>query len=233
MERQRVKVWDLPTRLVHWTLAILVCAALITGQIGGGAIDWHRRIGLALVGLVVFRLLWGFVGSRQARFASFWPTPATIVAHLRGEWRGLGHNPLGALSVLALLLSIAVQLATGLFANDDIAFRGPLADMVGKALSDRLSAIHRLTSTLLIVLVVLHLGAIAFYAYVKKDNLLKPMITGCKDVAPQLAHDGQGERGGGAIALVAALLIALAAIYGTSGVWLPKPPVAAQPAADW
>lgn len=222
----RIRVWDLPTRIFHWSLATLVAAAIITGKIGGNAIVWHGRIGLALVGLVVFRLVWGFLGSTHARFASFVPTPARLRAYLRGEWDGLGHNPLGALSVLALLALITVQLATGLLANDDIAFQGHLAPLVSKELSDTLSSLHRLFINALIALIVLHLAAIMFYAHVKRDNLVQPMVTGWKESAeaPQTPI-----RGGGTLALLVALVLAGAAIYASSGHWIAPPPVAEAP----
>ena len=232
MQHKRVKVWDLPTRLFHWLLAFAVGAALVTGQIGGNAIEWHARIGLFIVGLIVFRLVWGVLGSTHARFASFVPTPSAIRAYLRGEWRGLGHNPLGALSVLGLLVLVALQLSTGLLGNDDIAFRGPLSDLIGKDLSDRLTGIHELTSNALIALIALHLAAIAFYGHVKKQKLIKPMITGWKDLTT--GEQGESASGGSAIAFIVALAIALAAAYGASGAWLPTPPpAAAQATPAW
>lgn len=218
---QRIQLWDLPTRLFHWSLALLVCGAIITGKIGGGAMVWHGRIGIALVGLLVFRLIWGFVGSTYARFAQFMPTPASLSAYLRGQWRGLGHNPFGAISVLGLLALLAALLATGLAGNDDIAFRGPLFDLVSKDASDRLIGWHRLLTNVLLALIALHLAAIVFYAHVKKDNLVQPMITGYKDVTP---GSGEPARGGGLIAVLVALLIAAAAAYAASGAWLPPPP---------
>lgn len=111
---QRIQLWDLPTRLFHWSLALLVFGAILTGKIGGGAMVWHGRIGIALVGLLVFRLIWGFVGWTYARFAQFMPTPASLSAYLRGQWRGLGHNPFGAISVLGLLALLAALLAPDL-----------------------------------------------------------------------------------------------------------------------
>lgn len=231
----RIRLWDLPTRLFHWLLAFLIVAAIVTGKIGGNAMVWHGRIGLAILGLVAFRVAWGLVGSTYARFASFLPTPSSIAAYVRGQWRGLGHNPLGALSVLGLLAMIALQVGTGLFTNDDIAFRGPLFSLVDKSFSDALTSLHRLSINGLIVLIVLHLCAIAFYAHVKKDNLVKPMITGWKDVEP-----GQVSRaldGGGAIAVLFSLGVAVAAVYAASGAWLPdaKPevPTATQQAPAW
>lgn len=232
MQDKRTKVWDLPTRLFHWLLVVGVSAALITGQIGGNAIDWHARIGLTLVGLIVFRLVWGIVGSTHSRFASFLPTPAALRAYLRGEWRGAGHNPLGALSVLALLTLLAVQLASGVLANDDIAFDGPLFSLVSKALSDWITSVHRLNSTLLIALIVLHLAAIAFYTHVRKDKLIKPMITGWKEVPPGQGDDDGKPNGGGRGALIAAVLIALGAVYGASGRWIAAPAPPAAPAAS-
>ncbi len=228
---QQIKVWDLPTRLFHWLLVILVAAAIITGQVGGNAIDWHGRIGLALVGLIAFRIVWGIVGSSTARFTHFFPTPTSLRAYLKGEWHGVGHNPLGAFSVFGLLALISVQLATGLLSNDDIAFNGPLSSLIAKSLSDTLSGVHEFTFGILMALIGLHLAAIVFYTHVKKDNLIKPMLTGWKDVPN---GPGQSTNGGGLLALVAALLIALAAIYGASGAWITPAPVAeAPPAAAW
>ena len=233
MSTQRIKLWDLPTRLFHWLLAITVSAALITGNVGGAAIEWHGKIGLAIVGLIVFRVAWGLIGSSHARFASFLPTPASIAAYLRGQWQGIGHNPLGALSVLGLLALVALQLSTGLFGNDDIAFHGPLFQLITKDLSDRLTGIHELTSDALIALIVLHLAAIAFYTHVKKDNLVKPMVTGYKELAP--GETGESATGGGLVAFVVALAIALAAVYAASGAWYSAPPpaAAAQTTPTW
>jgi len=217
MNRHRIRLWDLPTRLFHWLLALCVIAALVSGQIGGKLIELHGQIGLVIVGLVAFRLVWGFSGSTYARFAHFFPTPARIKDYLNGDWRGLGHNPLGALSVFALIFLLTAQVLTGLFANDDIAFVGPLYEMIGKSFSDRLSGIHELLSNGVIALVVLHVAAIVFYVRVKKDNLLRPMLTGWKDEA-----NGESAKGGGGVALIVALMIAAAAVYGASGAWLPE-----------
>ena len=118
-----IQIWDLPLRLYHWLLAVAVSAAIVTGELGGGLIDWHGRIGLFVLGLLVFRLLWGFVGTTHARFSQFFPTPGKLLAYLKGQWQGHGHNPLGALSVLALLGVLATLVGAGLFANDDIAFQ--------------------------------------------------------------------------------------------------------------
>lgn len=236
MTTRRIRIWDLPTRVFHWALVLLVLAAYLTGEEGGEWIVWHGRIGLAIVGLVVFRLVWGLIGSPTARFAHFVPTPARIRSYLAGTWRGLGHNPLGACSVLALLALLGLQFSTGLFANDDASFRGPLADLVGSSLSDWLTRWHHKVFDALMIFIGLHIAAIVFYALVKKDNLVKPMVHGWKDVPAELAADADEARGAlaGGVAFVVALVIALAAVYGASGAWLPAPPPpppAAAPAA--
>ena len=218
MNSNRHRLWDLPTRLFHWLLVLAIAAAIISGQLGGNLIVWHGRIGLLIVGLIVFRLIWGVLGSTYARFAHFFPTVARIKAYLRGEWRQPGHNPLGALSVFAVLALVAFQAVSGLFANDDIAFNGPLYDLVGRDLSNSLSGLHHLASNALYALIGLHLAAIAFYMRVKKKNLVKPMITGWRE------GEGEDARGGGLPALVFALILAAGAVYGASGAWLPEPP---------
>ena len=222
MASKRVFIWDLPTRIFHWALVLCVGGAVVTGQIGGNFIVWHGKLGLAVVGLIAFRLVWGLLGSTYARFSQFFPTPGKVAAYLKGQWHGVGHNPLGAFSVFGLLALLAFQVGSGLFANDDIAFNGPLQALAGKALSDTLTGWHKLAANALIALVVLHVGAIMFYAHVKKDNLVKPMISGWKD-------DGEGEsaRGGGVVALLVALAVAAAAVYGASGAWVSQPPPAA------
>lgn len=222
MTHQPIRLWDLPTRLFHWLLALSVAAALISAQIGGNFMDWHGRLGLFIVGLVVFRLVWGVMGSTYARFAQFFPTPAKVKLYLRGEWRGVGHNPLGALSVLGLLGLLAFQASSGLFSNDDISFVGPLFDLVSKDLSNQLTGLHKQASNLIYLLIGLHLAAIGFYAIVKKDNLVKPMVTGWKASEPGVP--AASATGGGWLALVVSLCIAAAAVYAASGVWMPAPP---------
>ncbi len=217
----KVKVWDLPLRLFHWSLVAAFATAFISAQIGGNAMVWHGRAGVAVVGLVVFRIVWGFIGSTHARFATFVRGPAAIRAYLRGQWQGLGHNPLGALSVLILLSLVLAQSVSGLFANDDIAYQGYLYPLVGADLSARITGIHKLFEPLLIVIVALHVVAIGFYAKFKKDNLTIPMITGKKLVSDTTI---ESPRGGGAIAFVVAVLIAVAASYAASGALLPPPP---------
>ena len=214
----RFRVWDLPTRIFHWALVACVIGSFVSVKIGGNAMVWHGRFGLTVVGLLAFRLVWGFIGSTYARFAQFVRGPRAIKDYLQGRWQGEGHNPLGALSVLAMLGTLLLLVATGLFANDDIAFEGPLYELVGKAFSDRMAGIHRLIEPLTILLVLAHLAAIAFYVRVRKETLIMPMITGEKVGA------GETAKGGGIAALCVALAVGLAAVYGASGAWLPDPP---------
>ncbi|HZX31054.1 MAG TPA: cytochrome b/b6 domain-containing protein [Rhodocyclaceae bacterium] len=224
-----IRVWDLPTRLFHWLLAASIAAAWLTGETGGTWLIWHGRLGFLIVGLVAFRLVWGFVGSTYARFTAFFPTPAKIKAYLAGAWNGIGHNPLGALSVFGLLALVVFQIATGLCAyNDDIGFEGPFHPLVGAAAGKTATWLHHKAFKVLMILAGLHVAAIAFYARVKKDNLLVPMLTGDKAVV-----QGESARGGGTAAFLVALVIALAVVYGASGAWIaqpPPPPPAAAPA---
>jgi cytochrome b len=201
---RRIRLWDLPLRLFHWSLVLAVSTAVVTGKLGGNWMSLHGKAGLCVVGLVVFRLAWGLTGPTHARFVNFFPTPGRIRAYLGGRWKGVGHNPLGALSVFALLGLLAVQAGTGLFSNDDIAFTGPLYPAVSDALAGRLTAIHRLSINALLALIALHVLAITYHVRVKRDNLLKPMVTGWKDV-----DHGESTRGGSPLALAAAVALAV------------------------
>ena len=214
-----IHIWDLPHRLFHWLLAASVIAAYVTATIGGELIDWHGRIGIFILGLLVFRIVWGFIGSTHSRFATFFPTFSRLSAYLKGQWQGIGHNPLGALSVIALLAAVAVQVGTGLFANDDIAFEGPLFDFVDKSFSNQLTSLHSTTFYVLLALVVLHLIAIIFYRWVKKTNLVAPMLTGKKEVPVALAaavttHQGKGF---GVIRFILSVIISSTVMWGVSG----------------
>jgi cytochrome b len=229
MHTRHIRVWDLPTRLCHWLLVALVLAAFVTGQLGGGLLQWHGRFGLAMLGLLSFRVVWGFLGSTYARFPHFFPWPGRVLAYLRGQWHGVGHNPLGALSVLALLGLLALQTVTGLFASDDIAFQGPLQALVSADTSAWLTRIHRLNINLLIALMSLHVTAILFYTLVKKDNLVKPMFTGLKEVEESQAQPAQG---GGFLPFLIALSLALAVVAIASGIFIPLPPPL-PPAPAW
>ena len=215
-----IHIWDLPHRLFHWLLAVSVVAAYITAKIGGELIDWHGRLGIFILGLLVFRIIWGFIGSTHSSFSTFFPTFSRISAYLKGQWQGIGHNPLGALSVLALLAAVAVQVGTGLFANDDIAFEGPLFDLIDKDVSDKLTGLHSTTFYILLGFVVLHLIAIVFYRFVKKTYLVKPMLTGKKEVPRALAEAVAPDHstiGFGAVRFILSLIISSTVVWGVSG----------------
>ncbi len=192
----QVKVWDIWVRLFHWLLVLLVVAQFITGYVGENWLEWHQRIGYAVLGLIVFRLVWGVVGSYHARFANFVRGPGAVVGYVKGlvsgaSERHLGHNPMGALSVVVMLTSLLLQSVTGLFANDDVMLEGPYAALVSKQVSDLLTSVHKINSNILIALVVLHLLAVGYYAFAKKENLAKAMVTGTKPVegdAPPIAR---------------------------------------------
>ncbi len=179
-----VRIWDLPTRIFHWALAICIVLGIVFVKIGGNAIQWHAYCGYAALVLILFRVIWGFVGSWHARFANFIPSPSKLNAFLRGQVDGgLGHNPLGALSVIALLTVILIQALTGLFADDDIFFQGPFAKYVSNSTVALLTSIHRFNQYLIFALVGLHIAAISYYYFVKRENLIRPMITGDKSIA--------------------------------------------------
>jgi cytochrome b len=181
--KQRIRVWDLPVRLFHWVLAVCIILGIIFVKIGGNAIEWHAYCGYTALVLVLFRIIWGFVGSWHARFANFIPSPQSLFAYLQGQSNGgIGHNPLGAFSVIALLLAILVQAMTGLFADDDIFFQGPLAKYVSNANVALLTSVHRFNQYILFALITLHLAAIFFYQLYKKERLIEPMITGDKQI---------------------------------------------------
>ena len=200
MRTEKARVWDLPTRLFHWALAACVVGSLVSVNLGGNAVAWHFRFGYAILTLLLFRLAWGFVGPRYARFSSFPPNPLAALRYLRGQdASAAGHSPLGALSVYALLLSLAFQAGTGLFANDAIMWDGPLRHTVSNATSDWLTSLHKTNRFVLLALIALHLAAIAFYTLLKRKSLVRPMITGDAtlpaDRAPDAgAADGPRER---------------------------------------
>jgi cytochrome b len=172
---------------------------------------------MSILTLVLFRVLWGFFGSTRARFSDFVRGPRTALAYARGLVRGgtafyPGHNPLGGWMVVALLASVVVQTATGLFANDDIMIEGPLARHVSKETSDWLTGIHHVNFAVLTVLIAVHVAAALFYLLVKRDNLVLPMITGRKPIA-----EGRGfepPRGGPLWLAVLLLALCAGAVWG-------------------
>ena|SRR5690554_7593 len=215
-----ISLWDLPTRLFHWLLVLAVTGSLVSVNLGGNWMLWHERFGLAIVGLLSFRLVWGIAGSRYSRFHHFIPGPASVTAYIQGRWQGVGHNPLGALSVLAMLGLLGFQAVTGLFATDDIAFNGPLYRGVTSDWNSTITSWHKLTEWFIYGLIGLHIATVFFYTLVKKDNLIAPMITGRKRVNKELISESKG---GSLSALIIALVIAGFAVWIANGGLLPPP----------
>jgi len=221
MPERVIYLWDLPIRLFHWALLVLAAGSVISAKIGGNMMVWHGRFGQMILALLVFRIVWGVIGSTHARFHRFVRGPRAVFDDLCGRWRGVGHSPLGALSIVALLLVVGFLSVTGLFANDAIAFRGPLYPMAGSDLSDRLTSLHRRGEWILYGLVALHVLAIAYYTLIRGDNLILPMITGRKRVSNPAARSLQG---GGMLPFMFALAAAAAVFWIADGGLLPPPP---------
>lgn len=182
----RVRIWDVPTRLVHWLMVVLIPTSWWTAEIG--RLDYHRYSGYALLGLVVFRLYWGVVGSSSARFSRFVKGPRTIWRYLRGESSpSTGHNPLGALSVVALLSLLVFQITLGLFAVDvDAIESGPLSHLVSFDVGRACAELHDTVFDILVWIVALHVVAVLFYVIYKKQNLLSAMVHGRREYSQAL-----------------------------------------------
>lgn len=215
--KQRLKVWDLPTRLFHWTLVAGVAFMWYSANQGGDWMAWHLRCGLLMLGMMVFRLCWGAWGSDTARFARFFK-PSQIGRYLKGELtenEQPGHNPLGALMVVALIGAVLFQVVTGLLASDENTFmyNGYLNGLAEGA-GGKFREIHVVFFNLLAGLAALHVVTVLLYRFVKKHDLIRPMITGYKELEgklPDLWFAGAGR-------LVAALAVAIAAIAAVLGV---------------
>ncbi|HZU51261.1 MAG TPA: cytochrome b/b6 domain-containing protein [Sphingomicrobium sp.] len=205
-------VWDLPVRLFHWLLAALIVFSW--WSVHHHHTDWHIWSGCAILTLLIFRILWGFFGSSTSRFTGFVRGPRAVGAYLRGEWFGIGHNPLGALSVLALLAAVAVQVALGLVAQDeDGIYMGPLARLVTSDQSDKARALHSAWFNVLLGLIVLHLAAIAFYK-VRGIGLTRAMISGKTDLGANLPPMRAGKWWAALICLAIAIAITRWVIAG-------------------
>ena len=220
-----VRVWDLPTRLFHWALAACVIGLVITANVGGNWMTWHGRLGYTVESLLLFRVVWGFVGGHWSRFGNFLYGPSTVLAYLRGNARPehrVGHNPLGMLSVFALMAILLLQVSTGLVSDDEIAFTGPLVSLVSGDTVSQATRYHKSVGKLiLIALVALHVLAILFYKWIKKDNLVRPMVLGDKQVASPMPHarDTASSR----LLALAVWALCAAAVYGIVGLGQASP----------
>lgn len=203
-EQKQIDVWDAPTRLFHWGLAIAVATSLISEEIGN--MDVHVISGHVVLTLVMFRIMWGVVGGRHARFSDFIKGPGAVISYAKSMFdkshkTTVGHNPFGALSVVALLLVLSVQVGTGLFSNDDILVEGPLFDLVSKSTSDLLTYYHGLSSNVLYGLIGLHLAAVAFYTF-NGHKILGAMVFGKKENIPAPEKSGAPVKGNIFVAIV-------------------------------
>jgi len=217
--KKLIRVWDLPIRLFHWLLVACVVGSLICVNIGGNAIQWHAYFGYSILTLLIFRIIWGFIGSTHARFASFLPNREAITNYLQGKSpRFLGHNPIGALSVFALLLVLSVQAVTGLFVDDEIAFQGPLSKYLSESSVSFLSEMHESNQVVIYTLIAIHIAAIWYYKKLKGEDLIRPMISGDKEIDPSEEAKyspsdlGRPSKDGGLQRGLALLLLSLIAV---------------------
>ena len=214
-----IKVWDLPVRLFHWALVLLFVFQLVSGKIGGDLMAWHAYSGYCVLVLVIFRILWGFAGNTYARFASFLAGPKATLRYASRLWSRepvphVGHNPLGGWMVIAMVASLALQATSGLFANDGLAFEGPPAALVTLDVSNILAQVHRWNLKVLLVLAGLHIAAVLFHWFVKRDNLTRAMFTGVKRF-PEAAVPERSAPApfAGKWRALALLMVAVASVY--------------------
>jgi cytochrome b len=211
-----IRVWDLPTRIFHWLLVFCVVGLVTTAEIGGPAMDWHFRLGYAVLSLLLFRLTWGVIGGHWSRFSSFLYSPATLMRYLRGQGANelsIGHNPLGAGSVFAMLFFLLAQIGTGLISDDEIAASGPFTSLVSNSTVSLATSYHaNIGSLVLFGLVGLHVAAILFYLWFKQQNLVRPMVLGDKAVdqpAPSARDDALSRTLAAVVFIFCVLLVVL------------------------
>lgn len=181
-----VKIWDLPTRVFHWTLVFGIGFSWLSAELGGLWMDWHMQAGILMLALIIFRIIWGFVGSETSRFSSFIKSPARAIHHWqelkdRGTAYYAGHNPLGAWMVVFLLVGVLLQAISGLFVSDDILVEGPLYGLVTESTAGALTSFHHLWFNILLLAALIHILTIGFYKIRKRTNLIKAMVAGSAD----------------------------------------------------
>jgi cytochrome b len=211
-EIKAVPVWDIPVRLFHWMLVLLIAFSWLSSEMDW--MTWHMYSGYTILALILFRILWGFVGSTHARFSDFIYGPRALIAYIktlpsRTAAKFAGHNPLGGISVVLILLCVLTQAGTGLFANDDIINEGPLVKHVTKELSDWLTTIHKYNFNVMLALIGVHIAAVLYYLFWKSENLIKAMFTGRKQLPPGVTAAPMRSAG------LAVVLLAVCA----AGVW--------------
>jgi cytochrome b len=184
-KQHRRLVWDLPVRLFHWLLVIALVAAWYTSDGERGLIEYHLQIGYFVLGLILFRLIWGVIGTHHAKFSSFFPTKSRFIAYSKSTKKDkkhttIGHNPVGALMVFATLVLFLAQAVSGLFMKDDVFTTGPYFDSVSNSVQKLMSQIHHNAFDIIVAFAILHIAAILYYFFGKKINLISAMITGYK-----------------------------------------------------
>jgi len=224
--REKRLVWDLPTRLFHWLLVASILASYLTADAGAPSMIWHLRLGYWTLGLIIFRILWGIFGPRHARFSNFIPGPRKLLAYSskllrRDSTPAVGHNPMGAFSVLLLLAMVGAQAVTGLFITDDIVWSGPWNPAVSTDTADTLRSFHHLNFDVLIWVIALHVAMIIFYGLYKRQNLLVPMFTGNK--LATIVPPGEEIRSSELVKALVFALLSAAAVYAVLA--LAPPPV--------
>lgn len=216
---RRLFVWELPVRLFHWTLVGLFIALYVSIEVMDN-VERHAQLGYALLALVLFRIIWGFVGGSYARFSDFLYGPKKVLAYMKSvpDRRPdpiAGHNPLGGWMVVVLLLGLLGQVSLGLFSNDDILFDGPLRHLVSKETSDTLTGLHELLFNILLGLVALHVSAVIYHKVRKKENLVIAMISGYKMLPAECA--AEPSRGGRGWLAALVLVVCAALVYWLVG----------------
>jgi len=220
--KKSIRVWDLPTRLLHWGLVISIGYAWFAVEILED-MQQHFYAGYSVLTIILFRLAWGFAGSRYARFGSFFYTPTELINYTSRLFKGpsksyLGHNPLGSLSALAMIFALLFQASTGLFSSDDY-FHGPLSGLIESPLVSRISSLHSLNVDILIALVGLHIAAIMFYQFYKKEKLIAAMFTGRKPM-PAEASQKHGITAPNLWLALLILIICIAFVYYLANAYL-------------
>lgn len=175
-------VWDLPVRLFHWLLVISLVAQWITAELGDTYLNWHFYIGYFIIGLIIFRVIWGVLGTKHALFKNFFPTPNKLKQYLSQNKAAAGHNPMGALMVFFLLFVVLLQGVSGLFTTDDIFSSGPYREMLTKEWQDTADWLHGNVFEVIKIAAALHIVAVFYYLFKKKQNLIESMFTGKKTV---------------------------------------------------
>ena len=187
----KVRVWDLPTRIFHWLLVAGIIGLGISGTLGGNVMVWHFRIAYAVLALLLFRIIWGIVGGRWSRFGAFIYSPQSVINYLKGKGKpehSVGHSPVGAGSVFAMLGVLLLQVASGLVSDDEIAFAGPLSRFVSGAVAGQATYYHaHIGQYALLALIGLHMAAIVFYIVRLQKTIVRPMLGGDKQLTPAAA----------------------------------------------